>query len=186
LHFAVIEVYRDTVFGTRIAGHLFLAGATTGIENRIVLDDPATAIPLSWKSAVHGLLFVDPICLDIDQVASSAPSINIRLSAVFAGCPGAPPRSPLKIGEKIGPFPRYAQRPRSAGECRGQGECPNGYLLKGPMRKSFSLRALVSAPRVPISCMKLPRIVLDDTSERCRIILTRPRHMQSIEAHRSC
>src|ERR1700722_18017879 len=36
--------------------------------------------------------------------------------------------------QKIGPFPRYAQRPRSAGGCRGQGECPNGYLLKGPMR----------------------------------------------------
>ncbi len=25
--------------------HSFLAGATTGIENRIVLDDPATAEP---------------------------------------------------------------------------------------------------------------------------------------------
>ena len=25
------------------AGHLFLAAATTGIENRIILDDPATA-----------------------------------------------------------------------------------------------------------------------------------------------
>jgi hypothetical protein len=29
----------------RMTGHLFLAGATTGIENRIVLDDPATAEP---------------------------------------------------------------------------------------------------------------------------------------------
>ena len=67
----------------------------------------------------------------------------------------------VKLGEKIGPFPRYAQRPRSAGGCRSRSECPNGYLLKGPMRNP-SQQGPVCAARLRISCVKMPRFVSDD------------------------
>jgi hypothetical protein len=58
-----------------MTGHLFLAGATTGIENRIILDDPATAEP-EERRQLEGSGVPKPIAAAISVTLASLTRSN--------------------------------------------------------------------------------------------------------------
>jgi hypothetical protein len=74
-----------------------------------------------------------------NKAAGSNGGIGNNLCSGFE-VSGAPSISCSKFVKKSGPFPRYANASRLTGECGGQGNRANGYLLKGPISNRFHCR----------------------------------------------